>query len=43
LFPLFEREEAAEAYEEALMSIDNDVERAFLSERLGEVQTHLEV
>jgi RNA polymerase sigma-70 factor, ECF subfamily len=34
---------AAEAYEEALMLIDNDVERAFLSERLGEVQTHLEV
>jgi RNA polymerase sigma-70 factor (ECF subfamily) len=34
---------AAEAYEEALMLVDNDVERAFLSERLGEVQTHLEV
>ncbi len=35
--------QAAEAYEEALILIDNDVERAFLSERLGEVQTHLPV
>jgi RNA polymerase sigma-70 factor (ECF subfamily) len=35
--------QAAEAYEEALMLIDNDVERAFLSERLSEVQTHLPV
>jgi RNA polymerase sigma factor (sigma-70 family) len=40
---LHEWTQAAEAYEEALMLIDNDVERAFLSERLGEVQTHLEV
>ncbi len=35
--------QAAEAYEEALMLIDNDVERAFLGERLSEVQTHLPV
>jgi RNA polymerase sigma factor (sigma-70 family) len=32
---------AAEAYEEALALTDNDVERAFLSGRLSEVQTHL--
>jgi RNA polymerase sigma factor (sigma-70 family) len=32
---------AAEAYEEALTLTDNDVERAFLIERLGEVQTRL--
>lgn len=35
--------QAAEAYEEALMLIDNDVERAFLGEHLSEVQTHLPV
>lgn len=33
--------QAAEAYREALTLTDNDVERAFLTERLGEVQTHL--
>jgi predicted RNA polymerase sigma factor len=33
--------QAAEAYEEALTLTDNDVERAFLTERLGEVRTHL--
>jgi RNA polymerase sigma-70 factor (ECF subfamily) len=33
--------QAAEAYEEALALTDNDVERAFLTERLGEVRTHL--
>src|ERR1051325_10040640 len=32
--------EAAEAYQEALTLTDNDVERAFLVQRLGEVQTH---
>jgi len=34
--------EAAAAYEEALALTDNDVERAFLTERLGEIQTHRE-
>jgi RNA polymerase sigma factor (sigma-70 family) len=34
---------AAAAYEEALTLTDNDVERAFLTERLTEVQTHLPV
>jgi RNA polymerase sigma-70 factor (ECF subfamily) len=38
---LHEWTQAAEAYEEALVLTDNDVERAFLSERLGEVQAHL--
>jgi predicted RNA polymerase sigma factor len=38
---LHEWTRAAEAYEEALVLTDNDVERAFLSDRLGEVQTHL--
>jgi predicted RNA polymerase sigma factor len=38
---LHEWTQAAEAYEEALVLTDNDVERAFLSERLGEVQSHL--
>jgi RNA polymerase sigma-70 factor (ECF subfamily) len=33
--------EAAEAYEEALTLTDNDVERAFLTERLTAVQAHL--
>jgi RNA polymerase sigma factor (sigma-70 family) len=33
--------QAAQAYEEALTLTDNDVERSFLTERLGEVQTHL--
>ncbi len=33
--------EAGEAYEEALTLTDNDVERVFLIERLGEVQRHL--
>jgi RNA polymerase sigma factor (sigma-70 family) len=33
--------EAAEAYQEALTLTDNDVERAFLAERLGEIQAHL--
>jgi RNA polymerase sigma factor (sigma-70 family) len=33
--------QATEAYEEALTLTDNDVERAFLTERLGEVQDHL--
>jgi predicted RNA polymerase sigma factor len=33
--------EAAEAYEEALTLTDNDVERAFLTERLTAVQNHL--
>jgi RNA polymerase sigma factor (sigma-70 family) len=32
---------ATAAYEEALTLTDNDVERAFLIERLGEVQSHL--
>jgi predicted RNA polymerase sigma factor len=40
---LHEWAQAAEAYEEALAFTDNDVERAFLSDRLGEVQTHLPV
>jgi RNA polymerase sigma-70 factor, ECF subfamily len=40
---LHEWTQAAEAYEEALAFTDNDVERAFLSDRLGEVQTHLPV
>ncbi len=34
-------EDAAVAYDEALMLTDNDVERAFLSRRLDEVRTHL--
>jgi RNA polymerase sigma factor (sigma-70 family) len=38
---LHEWTQAAEAYEEALVFTDNDVERAFLSERLSEAQTHL--
>ena len=38
---LHEWTQAAEAYEEALMLTDNDVERAFLTERLGEVRSHL--
>ena len=33
--------QAAGAYEEALILSDNDVERAFLTERLGEVRPHL--
>jgi len=33
--------QAAEAYEEALALTGNDVERAFLTGRLGEVQAHL--
>jgi RNA polymerase sigma factor (sigma-70 family) len=33
--------QAAEAYQEALTLTDNDVERAFLTERLGEVRSHL--
>ena len=33
--------QATEAYEEALALTDNDVERAFLIERLSEVRTHL--
>ncbi|HEX9338205.1 MAG TPA: sigma-70 family RNA polymerase sigma factor [Pseudonocardiaceae bacterium] len=33
--------EATAAYEEALALTDNDVERAFITERLDEVQTHL--
>jgi RNA polymerase sigma factor (sigma-70 family) len=33
--------QAAEAYQEALTLTDNDVERAFLAERLAEVQTEL--
>jgi RNA polymerase sigma-70 factor (ECF subfamily) len=33
--------QAAEAYEEALTLTGNDVERAFLTGRLGEVQAHL--
>jgi RNA polymerase sigma-70 factor (ECF subfamily) len=32
---------AVEAYQEAVALTDNDVERAFLAERLGEVQAHL--
>ena len=32
--------EAAEAYQEALTLTDNDVERAFLTERLGDVDAH---
>ena len=32
--------DAAEAYQEALALTDNEVERAFLTERLGEVETH---
>lgn len=35
--------QAAEAYEEALTLSDNDIERAFLTERLGEVQAHLPI
>jgi RNA polymerase sigma-70 factor (ECF subfamily) len=35
--------QAAEAYQEALTLTDNGVERAFLTERLGEVQTHLSI
>jgi predicted RNA polymerase sigma factor len=35
--------QATEAYEEALTLTDNDVERAFLTERLREVETHLAV
>jgi predicted RNA polymerase sigma factor len=35
--------QAAEAYQEALTLTDSDVERAFLTERLGEVQTHLPI
>jgi predicted RNA polymerase sigma factor len=38
---LHEWTQAAEAYEEALALTGNHVERAFLSERLGEVQSHL--
>jgi RNA polymerase sigma-70 factor, ECF subfamily len=38
---LHEWAQAADAYEEALLLTDNHVERAFLSERLGEVQSHL--
>ena len=34
---------AAAAYEEALTLTGNDVERAFLTERLTEVQTHLPI
>jgi len=34
--------EAAAAYEEALALTDNDVERAFLTDRLTEVRTHLD-
>ena len=33
--------EAADAYQEALTLTDNDVERAFLTDRLGEVRAHL--
>jgi RNA polymerase sigma-70 factor, ECF subfamily len=33
--------QAADTYQEALTLTDNDVERAFLTERLAEVQTHL--
>ena len=33
--------QAAEAYEEALTLTDNDVERAFLTERLTDVKRHL--
>jgi RNA polymerase sigma factor (sigma-70 family) len=40
---LHEWTQAAEAYEEALALTDNDVERAYLGERLGEVQTHLPI
>jgi RNA polymerase sigma-70 factor (ECF subfamily) len=40
---LHEWTQAAEAYEEALALTDNDVERAFLSERLSEIQTHLPI
>ena len=32
---------AAEAYREALALTDNEVERAFLSQQLGGVETHL--
>jgi predicted RNA polymerase sigma factor len=35
--------QAAEAYEEALTLTDNDVERAFLTERLGEVRAHIPI
>ena len=35
---LHEWEQAAEAYEEALILCDNNVERAFLTERLGEIR-----
>jgi RNA polymerase sigma-70 factor (ECF subfamily) len=38
---LGEWEQAAVGYEEALTLTDNDVERAFLTERLGEVRQHL--
>jgi RNA polymerase sigma-70 factor, ECF subfamily len=38
---LHEWAQAADAYEEALLLTDNHVERAFLGERLGEVQSHL--
>jgi RNA polymerase sigma-70 factor, ECF subfamily len=37
---LHEWAQAAEAYEEALVLTDNDVERAFLSERLHDAQAH---
>jgi RNA polymerase sigma factor (sigma-70 family) len=40
---LHEWTQAAEAYEEALAFTENDVERAFLSQRLSEVQAHLPV
>jgi RNA polymerase sigma factor (sigma-70 family) len=40
---LHEWAQAAEAYEEALVLTDNDVERAFLSDRLGDVQSHFPV
>jgi RNA polymerase sigma-70 factor (ECF subfamily) len=40
---LHEWTQAAEAYEEALALTDNDVERAFLAERLREVQAHVPV
>ena len=35
---LHEWEQAAEAYDEALILCDNNVERAFLTERLGEIR-----
>jgi RNA polymerase sigma-70 factor, ECF subfamily len=40
---LHEWTQAAEAYEEALALTDNDVERAFLTERLSEVQAHVPI